>query len=123
MSVDTLGLFWLLMIQPTDVQDAESGKWVLWRARRAVKRLLAVFVDGSYRAAADWVTLMCGRRLEVVAKPAGRFRPLPMWIVEQTFGWLGRSRRLSKDFERTPESSAAFVHTAMIHLMLRRLTS
>jgi putative transposase len=121
--VDTLGLVWSLLIQPAHVQDAEGGKWVLWQARRAVKRLRAVFVDGAYRPAADWVARVCGWRLQVVAKPAGGFRPLPKrWVVERTFGWLGRSRRLSKDYERTPESSAAFVYTAMIHLMLKRLT-
>jgi putative transposase len=43
------------------------------------------------------------------------------WIVERTSGWLNRSRRLSKDYERTPESSEAFIKVAMIHLMLRRL--
>ena len=43
------------------------------------------------------------------------------WIVERTFGWLNRSRRLSKDYERTVDSSQAFVEVAMIHLMLRRL--
>ena len=43
------------------------------------------------------------------------------WIVERTFGWLNRSRRLAKDYERTAESSEAFVKVAMIHLMARRL--
>ena len=45
------------------------------------------------------------------------------WVVERTFGWLNRSRRLSKDYERTTASSEAFVKVAMIHLMLRRLRS
>ncbi|HYX35271.1 MAG TPA: transposase, partial [Oligoflexus sp.] len=51
------------------------------------------------------------------------FKVLPMrWIVERTFGWLGRNRRLSKDYERLPSSSEAFVYIGMIRLMLRRLT-
>ena len=44
------------------------------------------------------------------------------WVVERTFGWLNRYRRLSKDYERTTESSTAFVYVAMIHVMVRRLT-
>jgi transposase len=43
------------------------------------------------------------------------------WIVERTFGWLNRHRRLSKDYERLPETSEAFIYVAMIRLMLRRL--
>jgi putative transposase len=43
------------------------------------------------------------------------------WIVERTFGWLNRCRRLSKDYERTTASSEAFIKVAMIHLMIRRL--
>jgi putative transposase len=43
------------------------------------------------------------------------------WIVERTFGWLNRSRRLSKDYERTTESSETFIKVAMLHLMARRL--
>ena len=45
------------------------------------------------------------------------------WIVERTFGWWNRSRRLSKDYERTTASSEAFIKIAMIHLMARRLRS
>ena len=62
----------------------------------------------------------------VVTKLAGQvgFVVQPKrWIVERTFGWLNRSRRLSKDYERTADSSEAFIKVAMIHLMLRRLRS
>jgi transposase len=50
------------------------------------------------------------------------FQRLPWrWIVERTFGWLGRYRRLSKDYEYLPQTSEAMIHVAMIHLMVRRL--
>ncbi len=122
MLVDTLGLIWGLVIQPAHVQDAAGCHWVLFLARRAVKRLRAVFVDGAYRPAAEWAARVCGWRLVEVPKPAGGFRPLPKrWVVERTFAWLNRSRRLSKDYEHDVASSKAFVQAAMIHLMVKRL--
>ena len=66
------------------------------------------------------------RRLvvEIVVRPEGSkgFRVLPRrWVVERTFAWLGRCRRLSKDYEALPETSEAWIRIAMIHLMLKRL--
>ena len=63
-------------------------------------------------------------RRVVVSRPEGSegFVKLPQrWVVERTFAWLGRSRRLSKDYEREPASSEAMIQASMIHLMLRRL--
>jgi putative transposase len=60
----------------------------------------------------DWQKLM----------PPGGFRVLPRrWVVQRTFSWLGQNRRMSKDYERLPESSEAFVYVAMTRLMARRL--
>ena len=62
--------------------------------------------------------------IEVVkrAPHSHSFEVLPRrWVVERTLGWLGRNRRLSKDYEELTESSEAWVHIAMIHLMLKRL--
>jgi putative transposase len=62
--------------------------------------------------------------LGIVRRPKGvrGFALLPLrWIVERTFGWLGRWRRLSKDYDALPATSEIFIYLAMIHLMLRRL--
>jgi putative transposase len=62
----------------------------------------------------------------LVSKPAGQKGFVVQkwrWIVERTFAWLGRYRRLSKDYERRPESSEAWIYISMTHLMLRRLGS
>lgn len=64
--------------------------------------------------------------MELVKKPAEAttFGVLPKrWIVERTFAWLGRNRRQSNDYEERPETSEAWIHVAMIHLMLKRLRS
>ena len=71
-----------------------------------------------------WVRRVLRVTMEVVSKHAGQrgFVVLPKrWIVERTFGWLGRYRRLSKDYEQNTASSEAWIYVAMIHLMVRRL--
>lgn len=74
----------------------------------------------------DWVKQVCGWVLQIVKRTdqtqgLGFVVLARRWVVERTFGWLNRSRRLSKDYERMTESSEAFVYLAMIHLMTRRL--
>ena len=71
-----------------------------------------------------WAKRELGYVLDIVKRPAGGrgFTVLPRrWVVERTFAWLGRDRRLSKDYEQTPWSSEACLYLAMIALMLRRL--
>jgi len=71
-----------------------------------------------------WVAQRFRFRLQPVLRPQEQkgFSVLPRrWVVERTFAWLGLNRRLCKDYERLPESSVAFIHIAMIRLMVRRL--
>jgi putative transposase len=122
--VDTLGLVWALVITPASVQDAAGGKEALIEFRRQVKFPRVIWVDAAYRAVVSWALVLWWWTVEVVgaAKDQRGFVVQPKrWIVERTFGWLNRSRRLSKDYERTIESSKAFVQVAMIHLMVRRI--
>ena len=68
------------------------------------------------------VSSLCGWTLRIVKRCDVGFVVLPKrWIVERTFAWLGRYRRLSKDYEALPETSEALIYVAMIHLMVRRL--
>jgi putative transposase len=101
---------------------------VLEPLRRRFRRLRLIVADSIYNGGiAEWVRSLRARgklRLELVHKrpEAEGFEPLPFrWRVERTFAWLGRSRRLSKDYEGTTSSSEAFIKLAMIHLMARRL--
>lgn len=69
------------------------------------------------------VMVVCGAKVEVVKRIKDGFEVLPRrWVVERTFSWLGRYRRLSKDYELLPEVSESIVYAAMVRLMLRRLT-
>ena len=86
-----------------------------------------MWVDGGYSGPdfAAWVrTRRPKLEVEVVRRcdDVKGFKVLPRrWVVERTFGWLMKQRRLARDYEETETSAAAMVHLAMIHIMLRRL--
>jgi len=123
--VDTIGLLLAVVVHAADIQDRDGAKLVLSKLVGRFPRLRLIWADAAYagelvewaRAVGDWL-------LEIVKRPKAshRFEVLPRrWVVERTLGWLGRNRRLSKDYEELTESSEAWVHVAMIHLMLKRL--
>ena len=123
-AVDTLGLLWALVVTPASTQDRDGGVTLLTQLRRAVKRLEGGWGDSAFEAPLGWAWVRYFWCYVVTRKEPGQkgFVPQPKrWIVERTFGWLNRSRRLSKDYERTTDSSEAFIKVAMIHLMVRRL--
>jgi putative transposase len=128
--VDTLGLALEVRVHPADVQDRDGVKRVLEPLKKKHRRLKKIWADEAYRGELiEWVWKLRpgrGRRrleLEIVAKSAGgTFVILPKrWIVERTFGWFGRSRRLSKDYEALCETVEAWILIAMIYLMTKRL--
>lgn len=123
--VDTLGLLLAVVVHAANVQDRDGAKLVLRKLAGRFPRLWLVWADGGYAGALlVWALVAAGLVIQVVAKPAGAttFTVLPKrWIVERTFAWLGRCRRLSKDYEALPATSEAWIHVAMIHLMLKRL--
>lgn len=83
-----------------------------------------VWADGGYAGQlVEWIKNWCGWVLDIVKKPTtASFEVLPRrWVVERTFAWLGRSRRLSKDYEELTDNSEAMLQIAMIRLMLHRL--
>ena len=122
MVVDTLGLLWALVVTPASVQDRDGARDVLTEFRRHVKFPRVIWADQAYKAVTSWAWIRWLWTVELVLRSTGRFELQPKrWIVERTFGWLCRSRRLSKSYERTTESDRAFIYVAMIHLMLRRL--
>ena len=121
-----MGLLLRVVVHPANVQDAAGAKLVLAEvaAPEAFPRLRHLWVDGAYPGAVAFAAAYAGITLEVVTRPEGAkgFVVVPRrWVVERTFGWLGRCRGLSKDYEALPESSEAWISLAMTHLMLRRL--
>ena len=90
-----------------------------------IKRLKLIWADSSYRGTLiDWIEETLGWTLEVVEKLREQtgFQALPKrWIVERTFAWLVRQRRLARDYERLPQTSETLVYAAMVRLMIRRL--
>lgn len=123
MLVDTLGLVLSVVVHAGDVPDRDGAKWVLARATFDFARLRIIRADSAYAGRlVDWVWRACGWSLEIIRRTCRGFQVLPKrWVIERTFAWLYKYRRLSKDYEYLTESSEAFIYVAMIHLMLRRL--
>ncbi len=129
--VDTLGLLVWVWVHEANIQDRAAGYTVLSWLSCWSKRLRVVWVDGGYSGAlAKWTAQVAGLTVEVVKKrtgvggSSGGFQVLPKrWVVERTFAWLNRNRRLSKDYERNVVISEGFVYLGMTRLMLRRLAS
>jgi putative transposase len=124
--VDTLGLLIAVVVSSAKVQDYHGAKPILEKIKDRCPRLKVVWVDGIYEKQwlIDWVKSECGWELCVIKRTDKEkgFKLLPKrWVVERTFGWLGRYRRLSKDYEKLTGTSEAMIQMAMIHIMLRRL--
>jgi putative transposase len=113
------------VVHPADIQDRDGAKLVLEKLADRFPRLQRIWADGAYAGKlVDWAKDLGQWVLEIVkrADDAVGFEVLPhRWIVERTFAWLGRFRRLSKDYEVLIETSRAMIHVAMIRLMVRRL--
>jgi putative transposase len=127
--VDTLGLVIEARVHSAWVGERDGARLVLSDVARRESRLRVVWADRGYSGPVlrEWVRRLRRKRpieLRVVLRKykQGRFVVLARrWVVERTFGWLGRYRRLSKDYERLPETSETMIYLAMTRLMLRRL--
>lgn len=128
--VDTLGLLITVVVHAASVSETPGGQLVLMELMERWWRLKLIRLDGGYMSGLfAWVkTLKRWRtiRVEQVKRSDDQkgFQVLPKrWIVERTFGWLTKHRRLSKDYEGLTETSETMVYVAMIRLMLARLDS
>jgi len=114
-------------VHPADIQDRDGAALVLdTRTRRLFPFIKCIYADGGYQG--PRVRAVAARtgtwKIEIVKRSdiAKGFIVLPKrWVVERTFAWISRCRRLSRDFERYARTVAAFIRLAMIRIMLRRL--
>ncbi len=125
--VDTMGLLLAVVVTAASVDDAEAAQQVLGMVEsEAFPRLRVVWADSKYHNhdLYAWVTEHADYRLYIVRRPpeAKGFVLLPKrWLAERTFAWLGRARRLSKDYEQLSETSEAMIIISAIHMMVKRL--
>lgn len=120
------------------MMDRDGAFFVLGAAYAVCNRLQLIWADMGYRGEKfkAWIEQELEWKMEIVKRPSkwGRYpidvEPEPMpaftvlrrrWVVERTFAWLGRYRRMSKDYEYLTQSSEAMIHLVMTRLMLRRL--
>lgn len=132
--VDTEGLLLFARVHSAGIQDRDAAPEVFEAAERKMSRVQVVWADQSYNSKKfrKWVderyTSKGGWRLEIKERPwrttkLSGFVLLPRrWVVERTFAWLYRYRRLSKDYEYLPRSAEALIYLASAHLLLRRLS-
>jgi putative transposase len=125
--VDSMGLLLAVTVLPASIQDGEAARVVLRQVTaREFPRLELLWADSAYGRyeLPDWVEEHRQYTLHIVSRPEGSkgFVLLAKrWVVERTFAWINRYRRLSKDYERRNDSSEAMVQIASVHLMLQRL--
>lgn len=125
--VDVMGLILVVLVHQADIQERAGAQSLLKRAKqKGFERLCLIWADGGYsgQPMIDWVFALAGWIFEVVKRSdeIKGFQILPRrWVVERTFAWLGRYRRLSKDYEVLPQTSEALIYAAMVNLMLTRL--
>jgi transposase len=127
--VDTLGLILHVVVHPASIQDRDGAKLVLGVLLKRFGWLRCIFADSGYAGElVSWCKRLLphrGVRLEIVKRSDAdqhRFVILrKRWIVERTFGWLSKSRRLSKDYEYRTDNSEAMILIAATRLMLARL--
>jgi putative transposase len=124
LAVDSLGLPLAIYVGAANVYDGEAGKELLWQLDKVSSRLKLIRADHAYQGdfveCADYYTW----KVEITQKPESQQGFIPQtgrWQVERSFAWFNFFRRLSKDYEKTVESSVAFIQMAFIDIILARL--
>jgi transposase len=122
--VDTLGLVWGLAVTTADVHDSKGARLAVTDAKVASDRLVHVWADSAFLGFIEFARVLLSIAVAIVTrrKRTRGFRvQARRWVVERTFAWLTRWRRLNRNYEHTLASSRAVVQIAMIGIMVRRL--
>jgi len=120
---DTLGNLWHVKTHSAQASDTKAGCDVLREVTEKLPSLEAFCADEGYRGTCvDYVEEELGRRMDIVKKEKGGFKPIPKrWVGERTFAWFGLSRRLSKDYEILTERAENLIRIAMIKLQVAKV--
>jgi transposase len=123
LAVDVLGLPLAIHVSAADVHDGQGGFDLLWQIEKASDRMEIIRGDGHYKGLFSEYAAYYKWTVEVTKKPESQKGFVPQigrWQVERSFGWFNYFRRLSRDFEKTVESAAAFIKLAFIDIILSR---
>jgi putative transposase len=124
--VDTMGNLLLLAVLAADIQDRDGGMDLVATIKRQFPRLAKIWADQAYTGDfVTWLKETYDIDVEITKRSddSAGFVVIPWrWVVERTFAWLIRYRRLSKDYEFRTECSESMIYLASCHLMLKRLT-
>ena len=124
--VDTNGLLMNVKVTAANIGDREGAKQTLSPLKNQLPRMKKLWADGGFDGEpfAEWLLKTLGWHSEITHRPEGSrgFQVLPSrWVVERSLAWIGKFRRLSKDYEYLTETSETFIYAAMVHVMMRRL--
>ena len=123
---DTDGRLLTVQVHAANIQDRDGAKRLLRASRRTWCFIETVFADGGYAGRlVSWAKEKAHLTLEIITRPRGlpRFEPLPRrWVVERSFAWLIKNRRLVRDFEQRTDVAETLIRIAATATMLRRIT-
>ena len=126
LAVDCLGIPWSVLVTAGDVSDSAAGEELVKGLKGKSARLHTLKADQGYKEGfVEHIQTYYGWQVEIVQKPESQKGFVPLggrWVVERSFGWLNFKRRLSRDFEKTAESSLAMIQLGFIDVLLRRIT-
>lgn len=122
--VDTLGLLLEVIVTEANGSERINGLALLLESQENLERLELIWVDQGYQGARfqKGVEYLSNATVEVMRREGKGFQLLAKrWVVERTFAWLLKKRRLVVDYEKLPETSECLIYITMVHLMLKRL--
>jgi len=121
--VDTIGCVLVALVHAANIHDSKGAKPVSERVFEAVPTLRRIWADQGYRGPlVEWVKSTFSCKLDIVGRKGKKFKGIPRrWVVERTFAWLSRYRRLAREYEKKPASSIAMIDVASIQIMLKKL--
>jgi len=123
-AVDVLGFLICVIVHSAGQSDRSGAKSLIEKALSICSTIKIFWADGGYsgKPLFNWVKTTFQKTLEIVKRPTKEFKVVQWrWIVERTFGWVNKYRRLSKDYEVYPENSETWVKIAMINILVHRL--